>query len=96
MEWKSNARMNQEPETGTIFTLKNNPLGVCIHKFAGCGDRLYLSCDKLGIDTQFLGTEDFNEAVEKAKLIIEVYSRRIFLDAQAFFESTEENIMVRY
>ena len=96
MEWKSNAWTGQEPETGTIFKLKNNPLGVCIHKYAGCGDNWYLSCNKLNIERQFLGTEDFNEAVEKAKQIIEVYSRRIFLDAQAFFESTEENIMARY
>ena len=96
MEWKSNARMNQDPEEGTIFNLKNNPLGICIHKYAGCGDRLYLSCNKLDIDKQFLGTSDFYEAVEKAKLIIEVYSRRVFLDAQAFFESTEQNIMVKY
>ena len=96
MEWKSNARMNQDPEAGTIFKLKNNPLDVCIHKYVRCGGNWYLSCDKLGIDTQFLGTEDFNEAVEKAKQIIETYSRRIFLDAQSFFESTEENIMVKY
>ena len=96
MEWKSNCRIGQEPEKGTIFRLKNNPLDVCIHKYLGCGGNWYLSCDKLGIDTQFLGTEDFNEAVEKAKQIIEVYSRRIFLDAQAFFEATEENIVVKY
>ena len=96
MEWKSNARMNQDPEAGTIFNLKNNPLGICIHKYVGCGDRLYLSCDKLGIDTKSLDTSDFYEAVEKAKLIIEVYSRRVFLDARAFFESTEKNIMVKY
>lgn len=95
MEWKSNCKFGRKPEEGSIFTLKN-PLGICIHKYAGCGDNLYLSCDRLGIDTQNLHTEDFNEAVEKAKQIIEVYSRRIFLDAQAFFESTEENIMVRY
>lgn len=95
MEWKSNARINQNLEEGSIFTLKN-PLDICIHKYVGCGDNLYLSCHKLGIDTENLYTEDFNEAVKKAKQIVMIYSRRVFLDAQAFFKSTEENIMVRY
>lgn len=95
MEWKSNCKFGQKPEEGSIFTLKN-PLGICIHKYVGCGDNLYLSCDRLGIDTENLHTEDFNEAVNKAKQIIMIYSRRMFLDAQAFFKSTEENIMVKY
>lgn len=89
MEWKSNCKFGQKPEEGSIFTLKN-PLGICIHKYAGCGDNLYLSCDRLGIDTKSLDTSDFYEAVGKAKQIIEVYSSRVFLDAQAFFKSTEK------
>ena len=38
MKFKSNANFNKEPKTGSIITLKDNSLGISIHKYAGCGD----------------------------------------------------------
>ena len=37
MKFKSNAKCKGKPETGSIFTLKDNSLGISIHKYVGCG-----------------------------------------------------------
>lgn len=70
MKFKSNAKYNEEPKTGSIFALKENSLGIVIHKYVGCGDTLFLNCHALNIDDYDLGTESFNEAVKKAKEVI--------------------------
>ena len=67
MIWKPNARHNQSKKIGSIFELKDNKLGIRIHKYMGCGDTLFLSCYPLSINTMDLKTEDFNEAVRIAK-----------------------------
>lgn len=33
MKFKSNAKYNEEPKTGSIFNLKNNSLEISIHKY---------------------------------------------------------------
>jgi hypothetical protein len=68
----------------SIYDLKNNPLGICIHKYAGCGDNLYLTCYKLSIQDQDLFTEDIVEAVKKSQGIVSEALRYINLDAKAF------------
>lgn len=68
----------------TIFDLKNNALGICIHKYVGCGESLYLTCHKLHIETQDLYTEDMNEAVKKSQGIISEVLREITLNAKSF------------
>ena len=70
MKFKSNAKYNKEPKTGSIFTLKDNSLRISIHKYVGCGDALFLNSTTLGIDNYDLETEDFNEAVSKSKEIV--------------------------
>lgn len=70
MIWKSNVRFGQEPETGTIFNLKGCGVRITIHKFAGCGENLYLSCPELSISEEDLKTEDFNEATKAARKIV--------------------------
>lgn len=70
MEFKSNAKYEQKPEEGTIFELKNNNLKMSIHHYVGCGDLWFLSCRSLGISCRDLYTNDFNEAVIKAKEIV--------------------------
>ncbi len=68
----------------TIFDLKDNPLGICIHKYVGCGDLLYLTCHKLHIEAQDLQTEDMGEAVKKSQGIISEVLRDITLNAKNF------------
>lgn len=70
MKFKSNAKYKEEPKTGSIFTLKYNSLGISIHKYVGCGDSLFLNSKALNIDNYDLGTEDFEEAVNKAKEVV--------------------------
>lgn len=70
MKFKSNAKYNEEPKTGSIFALKDNSLGIVIHKYVGYGDTLFLNCSALNIFNRDLGTEDFEEAVSKAKEVI--------------------------
>lgn len=95
LEWKSNARYNKEVKNGTIFELKDNKLGISIHKYVGCGNEYYFSCKALEICSKKLGTEDFEEAVSKAKNIIGIKMQELNYFAQAFTDG-EENILVRY
>lgn len=95
LEWKSNARYGQKMEDGSIFELKNNDLGVSIHKYIGCGDNWFLSCKALGIKARALSTEDFEEAVSNA--IDYICAKFAELDYLVdLLVEGEENIFVRY
>ena len=85
MKFKSNAKYKEEPKTGSIFTLKYNSLGISIHKYVGCGDVLFLNSKALGIDNYDLKTEDFEEAVRKAKEIIMSKVKKIREDSYKFY-----------
>lgn len=85
MKFKSNAKYNKEPKTGSIFTLEENSLGIVIHKYVGCGDSLFLDSKALNIYNYDLGTEDFEEAVSKAKEIIMREVKKIREDAYKFY-----------
>lgn len=84
MKFKSNAKYNEDPKTGSIFALKYNSLGIVIYKYVGCGDALFLNCSALDILSYNLGTEDFNEAVSKAKEIIMCKVKKIRKDSYRF------------
>lgn len=84
MKFKSNAKRDKDIKTGTIFTLKNNSLEISIHKYAGCGDALFLNSKALNIDNYDLGTEDFSEAVSKAKEVIGCKVKEIREDSFKF------------
>lgn len=88
MKFKSNAKYNEKPEIGSIFTLKDNSLGISIHKYVGCGDALFLNSKALNIDNYDLGTEDFEEAVSKTKEIIMREVKKIREDAYKFYSDT--------
>lgn len=92
MKFKSNAKYNEEPKTGSIFDLKSNSLGISIHKYAGCGDALFLNSKALNIDNYNLGTEDFKEAVSKAKEVVMCKVKKIREDAYRF--CSDSNIEV--
>lgn len=95
MKFKSNAKYGEDPKTGSIFALKYNSLGIVIHKYAGCGDALFLNCSALDIFNYDLGTEDFGEAVSKAKEIIMSKVKKIREDSYRF--CMDNNIeIVRY
>lgn len=84
MKFKSNAKYNKELKTGSIFSLKSNSLGIVIHKYVGCGDSLFLSSSTLNIDNYDLETEDFDEAVSKAKEVVMREAKKIREDAYRF------------
>lgn len=88
MEFKSNAKYNEDPKTGSVFALKSNSLGISIHKYVGCGDALFLNSNALNIDNYNLGTEDFEEAVSKAKEIIMCKVKKIREDAYRFYSDS--------
>ena len=85
MKFKSNAKYNEKPETGSIFTLKSNSLGISIHKYVGCGDSLFLNSRTLNIDNYDLETEDFDKAVSKAKEVIMSKVKKIREDSYRFY-----------
>ena len=70
MEWKVNSRE-------TIYDLKYNDLGICIHKLYDLNE-WFLSCHKLNIKDVHLNTEDFNEAVKQAQIIIMEKAMKIY------------------
>lgn len=84
MKFKSNAKYGEKPESGSIFELKDNSLRIRIHKYVGCGDAFFISCHALNIDKYDLGTEDFNEAVSKAKEIISAEMKKFREEAYRF------------
>lgn len=69
MTFVSNARRPLPAEAGTVFTLKAEP-SVKIHQYIGCGETWFLSCHELGLDTESLGTEYFEDAVANAQKMI--------------------------
>ena len=85
MKFKSNAKYNKELKTGSVFALKSNSLGIVIHKYVGCGDALFLNCSAFDIFNYDLETEDFGEAVSKAKEIIMSKVKKIREDAYKFY-----------
>lgn len=85
MKFKSNAKYDEEPKTGSIFALKYNSLGIVIHKYVGCGDALFLNCSALDILNYNLETENFDEAVSKAKEVVMREVKKIRVDAYRFY-----------
>lgn len=85
MKFKSNAKYNEEPKTGSIFALEYNSLKIVIHKYVGCGNVLFLNCSTLGIYNHNLGTEDFEEAVSKAKEVVMSEVKKIREDSDRFY-----------
>lgn len=95
MKFKSNAKYNEDPKSGSIFALKYNSLGIVIYKYVGCGDALLLNCSTLDILNHNLGTEDFEEAVSKTKEVVMREVKKIREDAYRF--CMDNNIeIVRY
>ena len=90
MKFESNAKNNKELKTGSIFNLKNNSLGISIHKYVGCGDKLFLNSKALNINNYDLETEDFEEAVSKAKEVVMCKVKKIREDAYKFY--SDKNI----
>lgn len=85
MKFKSNAKYGEKPKTGSIFALQDNSLGIVIHKYVGCGDVLFLNSKALGIYNYDLETEDFNEAVSKAKEVVMCKVKKIREDSYRFY-----------
>lgn len=95
MKFKSNAKYNEEPKTGSIFALNYNSLKIVIHKYIGYGDTLFLNCNTLGIYNYNLGTEDFKKGVSKAKEVVMRKVKKVREDAYRFYSDSNIEI-VRY
>lgn len=95
MEWISNARYNEEANKGRIYNLKGIE-GITIHKYHGCGDVYFLTCKKLGIECVELNTEEFEIAVNNSKKIIKAKVKEMMDKYNKFYESKEENEIVKY
>lgn len=96
MEWKSNAKYNQEPESGSIFEAKGMNGRVSIHKIHGYGDEWYLSCPDLRMSQIELRTQSFDEATETAKTIIKNEIERLQAMFAPFLSDESENKIVKY
>lgn len=97
MQWRSNARWNQDVNEGTIFTLKDSTVNISIHKTHGIGNnKWYLSCRTLDISQFGLNTEDFDLAVEDAKIIIQTKLEMLSQNFAGFLSDDTENKIVRY
>ena len=88
MKFKSNAKYKEKPETESVFTLQDNSLGISIHKYVGCGDKLFLNSRALNIINYDLGTENFKEAVSKAKEVVMCEVKKIREEAYKFYSDT--------
>ena len=93
MKFKSNAKYNEEPKTGSIFTLEYNSLKIVIHKYVGCGNVLFLNCSALNIYNHKLGTEDFHEAVSKTKEVVMREVEKIREDSYRFYSDNNIEIV---
>lgn len=69
LEWKGNQKSNEDENKATIRFVEQ-PLYMSIHKYFGCGDKLFFDCRELGIDCVDLKTEDFDEAEMNAIKIL--------------------------
>lgn len=92
MKFKSNAKYGEEPKTGSIFALEYNSLKIVIHKYVGCGNVLFLNCSALDIYNHNLRTEDFEEAVSKAKEVVMSKVEKIREDSYRFY--SDNNIEI--
>ena len=96
MKWKSNAMRNIDEKDGSIFNLKDVGVGISIHKYSGCGDKYYLTCNELGFSRESLQTENFEEAVEIAKHKIIQRFRYLQSEFKKFLDDESENEFTRY
>lgn len=74
----------------TIFSVADNDLNIIIHKYVGCGDELYLTCNKLRIDGLGLRTTNINEAVKNAKEIIRGRIELLVRESEKFLRDDSE------
>lgn len=95
MEWISNAKFGQEVTEGTIFRFKGK-IGISIHTIYGLGNKFYLTCHSLGLEAFGLNTEDFNLAVENAKVIVREKMNLLNELSGSFVWDESENVIVRY
>lgn len=92
MVFKSNSRIGERLENGSIFELKNNNLRIRIHHYVGCGDTWFLSCKALNISTEELHNEVFERAVVEAKEIIDEKIKSLREEANKFLMDNEIEI----
>lgn len=90
MKFKSNAKYGEEAKNGSVFTTKER---VVIHHINGCGETWYLTCHELNIEQHNLETENFEDAVFNARIIILKASQELH-DKYVKFATDSSNIEI--
>ena len=70
----SNIRWERE---GDSYRITWGDLTVCVHKYIGCGDQLFVTCHDLRIVTKALLFKDFKDARVEALRYVEDYAQKL-------------------
>lgn len=92
MKWKTNARYNQDATDGSIFACGI----VTIHRIHGVPGTWFLSCEELGISKKNLNTDDFDEAILDAKVIISMKFNKLKNIVESFVSDDSKTTYYRY
>lgn len=95
MNWISNAKFGKELTSGTVFTIKGKA-DICIHTIHGCGNKFYITCYGLGLNSFGLNTDNFDIAVENAKVIVREKLNLLNERYSGFLSDESLNELVRY
>ena len=90
MKYTSNAKYNEPVESGTIFKTTNGTIDICVHKYAGCGDTLYLSSNAVGIRNRKLKSEKIINAIHEAEIIVQEKVKMMKKDIEEICNSNVE------
>ena len=90
MKYTSNAKYNEPVESGTIFKTTNGTIDICVHKYVGCGDTLYLSSNAVGIRNRKLKSEKIINAIHEAEIIVQEKVKMMKKDIEEICNSNVE------
>ena len=90
MKYKSNAKYNVPVENGTVFETTNGTIDICVHKYVGCGDTLYLSSNAVGIRNRKLKSEKIISAIHEAEIIVQEKVKMMKKDIEEICNSNVE------
>ena len=90
MKYTSNAKYNEPVESGTIFETTNGTIDICVHKYVGCGDTLYLSSNAVGIRNRKLKSEKIINAIHEAEIIVKEKVKMMEKDIEEICNSNVE------
>lgn len=94
MKFVSNVKYSENVESGSIFRCMKD--SISIHRIVGVKNKWYLTCCDLSISAYDLQEEDFDKAVEKAKLVIKSRIEKLNEIYSNFYNDKTDNTISRY